>query len=141
MSDKTHAEEQTFTAQEVPVDDRIDVQAKHHGRHISYLETLIFNSLSKMCPAYTGGFWVFYETSNGTFFMAPDMEEKLTLSVEGNFFSGEVSAQAAGIVACLVAYNRLCWETQTDQDINRFHALRDFALEHEEAPLIMAAID
>ena len=141
MSDKTHAEEQTFTAQEVPIDDRIEVQAKHHGRHISSLETLIFNSLSEMCPTYTGGFWVFYETSNGTFFMAPDMEEKLTLSVEGNFFSGEVSAQAAGIVACLVAYNRLCWETQMDQDINRFYALRDFALEHEEAPLILAAID
>jgi hypothetical protein len=41
----------------------------------------------------------YYELSNGGFYMAPCLDKKLTMFVEGNGYEGILSADAAGIVA------------------------------------------
>jgi len=60
---------------------------------------------------------------------------------EGNGFKGEVSADAAGIIACLMAFSHLSFQTGDDRIIEAFHNLREFVSTHREARLIFLAID
>lgn len=94
-----------------------------------------------MCPDYRGGYWEFFTLSNGGFYMAPAAERAFVLTCEGNGVRGEVSADAAGIVATLMTLNCLAWTTQDPYFTDSFYWLRDFALEHAEAGAILRAID
>jgi hypothetical protein len=60
---------------------------------------------------------------------------------EGNYYQGEMSADAAGITASLFSINELANRTSDDSLINAYHLLLDFAREHEEAQEILSAID
>ncbi len=71
--------------------------------------------------------------------MFPNQAEPFRIEVNGNGFSGELSAEAAGIVACLFA---LCaFAEESEQGAEHYHLLRDFAMDHPEAGLIFRAID
>ena len=87
------------------------------------------------------GFGTSIDLSNGGFYMAPCDEKRFKIDVSGNYFSGELSADAAGIVASLFAQCDLANRYGDDKLINQYHWLRDFALEHAESDLIMRAID
>jgi hypothetical protein len=52
-----------------------------------------------------------------------------------------MSADAAGITACLFALSHLSFQTKNEKIAEHYHLLRDFALEHAEASIILAAID
>ena len=65
----------------------------------------------------------------------------MRIAVDGNGFSGSMSADAAGIVATLFALCDLAAQVRDDAVIDLFHGLRDFAEEHAEMALIFAAID
>jgi hypothetical protein len=52
-----------------------------------------------------------------------------------------MSADAAGITACLFALSHLSFQIQHESIASHFHTLRDFALDHAEASAILAAID
>jgi hypothetical protein len=53
-----------------------------------------------------------------------------------------MSADAAGITPCLFALSHLSFQMiQHESTANHFHQLREFALEHAEASVILAAID
>lgn len=122
--------------------DRINILPRYAGRHFIQLERLIYNVMGEYSEDYNGGFWIMWELSNGAFYMAPgDKTETYTMSCAGNWYEGTMSADAAGIVACLVAFNRMAWHTCEDRFINLFYALREWALEHPEAKEIFAAID
>ena len=96
--------------------------------------------MDKICGNYTGGFWEFYELSNGGFYMAPNMTEACVISVPfGNGYEGNMSAEAVGITACIYAY---CFLSETDPAMADHHwRLRDFANNHAEAGEIWRAID
>ena len=98
-----------------------------------------------MSEDYSGSYWHFYTLTNGGFYLAPTSDKLMHISVEGNRFDGEMSADAAGIVATLFALGQLAGEVQgTDSGdvlIDRYYFLRDFALDHAEARLIFKAID
>lgn len=109
-------------------------------------EGLVYNWMRGLAPedyAKGNGYWHFYDLSNGGFFMAPQSPESLTLFVDGNGFEGSMSAQAAGIVACLFALCQLANTDGRDQDhfIDQYHNLRAYAADHAEAALIYRAID
>lgn len=108
-------------------------------------EALVFGWMGRLCAAYHGGFWHFYTLSNGGFYMAPEHNGRLRIEVDGNGFAGELSADAAGIVATLFALNQLCAElagtADADALIDRYHHLAAFASEHAEAAAIYRAID
>jgi hypothetical protein len=73
--------------------------------------------------------------------MAPSGDRRFKVDVSGNGFTSELSADAAGIVASLFAFCYLANRVGDDKSINQYHWLRDFAIEHAEAGLIMRAID
>ena len=107
-------------------------------------ESLVYAWLRRLSEDYNGGFWNYYELSNGGFYMAPVLG-RLRLEVDGNGYSGEMSADAAGIVATLFALGQLAAETQgtdeCDALIDRYHWLREYAGTHAEAAQIYRAID
>ncbi|OAI04890.1 antirestriction protein [Methylomonas methanica] len=108
-------------------------------------EMLVYQTAETLCPDYKGGYWLFHELSNGGFYMAPDSDEPMRISVDGNWFDGVMSSDAAGIVITLFAVNRLIHtmhgRRNVDALIDRYHWLRAFAAEHADARLILAAID
>lgn len=65
----------------------------------------------------------------------------LTMTVPTNGFIGEMSGEAAGIVATLFALCQLAGETEVEQHIEHYHSLRSFACDHVEREQILAAID
>ena len=77
--------------------------------------------------------------------MAPRLDHSLHLTVGGNWFDADLSADAAGIVATLYSLCQLTSEMEGtdvgDVLIERYHSLRDFVRHHPEADLIYAAID
>ena len=59
-----------------------------------------------------------------------------------NGHSGTVSGDAAGIIATLYALSHLAFRFEDATVLSdRFHQLREFAMEHREAVMIFEAID
>jgi hypothetical protein len=131
----------TIKAIHVPQSKRMNTLPRYFGRQLLMGEALVYQSLQSVCAAYSGGFWDFLELSNGGFYMTPRLEGKLRILCEGNGFDDDMSCDAAGIVACLMAFNALAWQTREAHFGELFYQLRDFAAQHVEAASIFAAID
>lgn len=126
--------------------DRLSFLPTFFGKHLMIRgEALVFGWLDRLSDDYNGGYWHFYTLTNGGFYLALSSNKPMRISVEGNGFDGEMSADAAGIVATLFALGQLAGEVQgtniDDVLIDRYYFLRDFALDHAEARLIFKAID
>ncbi|AOX21527.1 antirestriction protein [Kozakia baliensis] len=105
-------------------------------------EAQLYDVAKKLCPDYRGGFWSFYRLSNTGLYAAPEMEcATVTVRWADNFFDGEMSPDAFGIVATLFALSAACCVSQSDLLAGRYDTLRDFAAEHDERNLIFRAID
>lgn len=131
-----------ITATEVPDDDRSTFLPTFFGmKHMLLGERLVFGWMEKLSEDYDGGLWSFYTLSNGAYYMAPKRSDKLNVVGPGNFYEGNMSADAAGIVATLYALNNLAWKTQEERFEDLFYALRDYAGDHAEGPKIFGAID
>jgi hypothetical protein len=109
-------------------------------------EAAVFDWMAALCPAYSGGYWQFYDLSNGGFYLALDAKvsaggeaPELLLRAE-NGFEDEMSYDAAGIVATMYAINRLIWQG-ADHLEDAFYKLRAFAAEHAEFRKILRAVD
>jgi len=135
------AERGRIVATEVPV-------ARHHHflteRFGSALllrsEMLVYGWMGRLCEGYRGGFWRIFDLSNGGFYMAPNLPGPFHLRVDGNGFVGNLSADAAGVVATMFALNHLACDGH-DQLDDAYYLLRDFACQHEEHQSILKAID
>jgi hypothetical protein len=73
--------------------------------------------------------------------MAPEVSESLRIEVLGNGYRGRMSADAAGITACLFAYSHLSFRFRAGPFGNHYAWLLDFAADHAEARSILAAVD
>ncbi|MCW5631939.1 MAG: antirestriction protein [Rubrivivax sp.] len=144
----------------VPDSARLGFLPKHFGSR-RYLrgEIAVYNWMGALCPDYRGGYWEFLELSNGSFYMRPAdcppraappgcptgasaaaRPHRMLVRVESNGFEGDVSADAAGIIATLFALNYLvCGGAEELTD--KYYALREFALRHPESASILGAID
>lgn len=122
-------------------DNRLSFLPKYFGKWMTHAEGCVYDKLKNICPAYHGGFWNFYELSNGGFYMAPEITEALPIFVESNGYECAMSADAAGIVTSLYALNKFCSVIEDEAMINRYYWLRDYALEHSEVKHILGAID
>lgn len=120
---------------------RINALPRHFGKHLLRLEAMVFDYMRRLSVDYGGGHWLFYELSNGGFYMAPDSQSPMRVTVHGNGYEGTMSADAAGIVACLFAIGQLAAMYEEDRTIEHYHALRHLAAEHGEARDILSAID
>ena len=147
----TEAAADTITATLVPEDERMNelpsrgLHALNLGSPIPLgLDMQVFSVMDRLSASYSGGVWDYWRLSNGGFFMSPRREDSMTIRVDGNFFEGEVSPQAAGIIATLFGLNWAMPRNQgkaLDTMVKHFDLLRDYAFTHEEADAIFAALD
>ncbi len=138
MSEVTAA----ITSSKVAEQDRNSFLPRACGHLSIYTETCIFDALKRLSDGvYRGGFWEFYELSNGGFYMAPVLGAPIRLMCDGNGFDGELSPDAAGIVATLFGIGRVLSHFEHDPLIEHYHRLREFAMDHDEAGSILACID
>jgi len=110
-------------------------------RGMMMFENYVYSHAEHFAAAYKGGYWEMYELSNGGFFMSPSESGIWRVFVASNCFEGEMSSQAFGIVCCLFTLSHLAARLGEENYSKRFHQLRDFALDHPEAQLILGAID
>lgn len=132
-----------ITRQPVSDDQRINHTAGIFGVHFPMrLEPFVYSIMDKLSRDYNGGYWGFYQLSNGGFYMAPDFNAKFTVSCE-NGFSGSMTADALGITACLYAYSHLSFGDDEFAEVcaQQYHWLREYMLEHPEVVNILRAID
>lgn len=126
----------------VPENARMSVLPKYLGaRYMMVGEGAVYSWMGALSPEYDGGLWDYYELSNGSFFMAPSGVEKLTIEARGNGYTGTMSAEAAGITACLYAFAQIANQTAQAHFIDLYQNLRAYAVRHFECSEILAAID
>jgi hypothetical protein len=131
----------------VPEARRLDFLPAMFGRYFMPGETALFNAAACYFDGYAGGLWDFYEAGDIRY-AVPAQRDRWAVSVPGNYFEGEVSADAAGIIASMFALNAMAGFAHqrgdgdaTDTLSDAYHALRHYACEHPEARAILAAID
>jgi len=137
-----HIEELAITATRICDGDRLGFLPRHFGAHMMIVERALYAELRHLCAEYRGGWWNFYDLSNGGCYLAPGGSEVFHLTVPGNGFDGRLTADATGITVTLFALSHLAFRFPSVPIFSdRFYQLRDFALEHGERQLIFAAID
>ncbi|MGK2890096.1 antirestriction protein [Klebsiella michiganensis] len=139
------AAQQEITATPVTDENRISFWPQHFDSIPQWiiLEPTVFAWMDRFCADYCGGIWSFYTLSNGGAFMTPeaDSNEPWSLFNTMNGNGGELSADAAGIAVCLMAYSHHAMRTECDAMTEHYYRLRDYALNHAECNTIMHIID
>ena len=134
-------EMEIITATKMNDEERLDFFPRHVGvTKMLAFERHVFAWMGTLCKEYRGGFWEFYDLSNGGFYIAPVDEERMRLIWPGNYFDGEMSSDAAGIVATLFALNSFA-EQISPAFGEKYMQLYDYIDSHPEAQAIYAAID
>jgi len=122
----------TIISSRVPDKLRLDFLPKHFGFPLMLkIESAVYSWMRALCNHYTGGYWQFYDLSNGGIYLAPESGDTFTVTVPSNYFSGQVSADAAGIIATLFALNQLCNKSPNLTLYDKYYLLLDFANEHK----------
>ena len=105
-------------------------------------ERTVYQFMSWLAPEdYAGGMLRFHEQGRQPLFLSPDTEKPFRISCETNGYQGEVSAEAAGIIATLFALSHLSFRHEADQLADAYARLYAFAGDHAEAGEIFSAID
>jgi hypothetical protein len=138
---ETEMEAPEITARKVRISKRLETLPRHFGRNFLAVERSIFGTMRSVCPDYDGGYWEFWELSNGGFFMALPKSETYDLTIYANDFTGQLDGCSAGIVACLFVYSTLSFEPGMVRMADYFHWLRDYAAGLPTSETILAAID
>ncbi|MDL4916290.1 MAG: antirestriction protein [Enterobacterales bacterium endosymbiont of Blomia tropicalis] len=95
-----------ITARIIPNNRRMAFLPRLFGAWYLTGEAGVYNHARTLCADYQGGSWEFVELSCGSGFMYPLSAERFTVSVSGNWFEGELSAEATGIVLTLFMVRR-----------------------------------
>ncbi|TCG08597.1 antirestriction protein [Paraburkholderia steynii] len=135
------SETRAITATIVPDERRMEILPRYFGQHMIRAEVAVYSAMSLLCVTYHGGFWDYVELSNGAFYMAPRLSDPLPITCDGNGYDGEMSSDAAGIVATLFALNAMAWSTEDETFTDLYHGVLAFVPSHAEARKIFAAID
>jgi hypothetical protein len=105
-------------------------------------ERAVYQFMSWLAPDdYNGGLWQFHEQNGQPLFLSPDGDKRFRLFCETNGYVGEVSAEAAGIIATHFALSHLSFQQEADQLSEAYLRLYAFAGDHPEAGEIFKAID
>jgi hypothetical protein len=105
-------------------------------------ENTVYSMLDRLSPLdYGGGFWDFYEHKGKPLFLAPKSRSRFRITGEITGFQGEVSAEAAGIIATLFAFSHLSFQYPSDYLSDGYGRLYAYSVEHPDAAEIFQAID
>lgn len=145
--------DQKIVATLVPDYNRLVFLPKYFGSYFISGEKLVFNWMSRMNTEYRGGYWNFFELSNGGFYMALKKQDERKIIMSTGHVMREVSSDAAGIVVTLFTMNYIInteygnvncspeQEASIECLYEHFYQLRDYAIEHPESAAIFALID
>ena len=137
-----YIEQSSIVATRVPEMSRMTFLPQHFDTHMMIFERELYAQLRPLSADYDGGYWHFYDLSNGGCYLAPTARERFHITVPGNGFGARLSADATGIMATLFALSHLSFRFPSYEIYSeRFYQLRDFAGEHAERRLIFGAID
>lgn len=131
-----------ITATKVSDDKRLKFLPRLFGSQFLRGERAAYNWAESLSDDHDGAYWEFFDLSNGSGFMAPAGDKEYKVEVSTNYYSGTMSTEAFGIVVTLFAMSSLFSETMVSEElIDKYELLRDFAAEHPEASKIYKAID
>jgi len=134
---------------EVCEDQRLDFLPWKLPNGFFSFENLVYSYMDHLCEEYDGGYWDFYDLSNGGFFMALHTEDD-SMMIRGldNGYEAAMSPEAAGVVVTLYALSHMLNDprfTKEEESETRLHdhywRLREFADQHLESRKIRGAID
>ncbi len=122
--------------------DRPKTLASHFGNQCLVFENKVYNWTTILSKDYTGGYWEFYNLSNGGFYMAPKTDKTFYIINPMNGFTGHMGYEAVGISVCCLVFSDLSFDFQINPVwADRFYQLRAFAMQHTEAISITRLID
>jgi len=105
-------------------------------------ENSVYSLMERLSPRdYGGGLWNFYEIGTQPLFLAPTSKPRYRIESEITEYRGEVSAEAAGIIATLFAFSHLSFRFESDFLANGHERLHRYLDGHPEASAIYRAID
>lgn len=147
-NERSGKDEQTITETEVTTPKaRLDFLFSKLRSQCVDFENAVYLWMGKLCPEYSGGFWKFYNLSNGSFYMQPPKSYELC---SPNGFMDEVTAQEAGIIVTIMMFSELSFATHRkgltedcERISNYYHQLREyiFTLDENTQSKIFSAID
>lgn len=130
-----------IVAKDVPDGQRMTFLPRRFGsRLVLAAESMLYEWLRRLSPDYTGGIWRFVDLSNGGFYMAPYGDTPLRVRWDDNGFDGQLSPDAAGIVATLFTLSHLSFAGH-EALADAYQQLLDYAASHPESASIFRAID
>ncbi|OBZ97479.1 antirestriction protein (plasmid) [Pararhizobium polonicum] len=131
------------TASVVPDERGLEFLPTLFGRSLLLIgENTVYSLMERLSPLdYGGGFWDFYEHEGKPLFLAPRSKSRFRITGEITGFQGEVSAEAAGIIATLFAFSHLSFQHQSERLSEGYGRLYAYSAEHPEAAEIFQAID
>lgn len=110
--------------------------------HLILAENIVYFFMEKLSPLdYSGGFWDFYEFDGKPLFLAPQSKARFRITGGVTCFQGEVSAEAAGIIATLFTFSHLSFQAESERFSEGYGRLYHYAGDHPEASEIFQAID
>ncbi|GAA5665636.1 MULTISPECIES: antirestriction protein [Hyphomicrobiales] len=111
-------------------------------RYMIVAESTVYKIMQGLSPYdYRGGFWNFYERGGRPLFLAPTSKPCFQIESGLTDFRGEVSAEAAGIIATLFTLSHLSFSFESDHFAEGYQRLRAYSDGHPESSAIFAAID
>ncbi len=127
----------------VPGERRLEFLPGLFGRSLLIIgENAVYSLMERLSPLdYCGGFWDFYEFAGQPLFLAPRSKSSFRITGEITGFQGEVTGQAAGIIATLFAFSHLSFQHQSEHLTEGYGRLYAYSAGHPEASEIFQAID
>jgi hypothetical protein len=129
------------TATLVPQTQRLDFLPRHFGTAALAVEGAVFVTMERLCAAYHGGYWDFYDLSNGGALLVPSGAAQYYLECDGNGHACHLPPLATGVAVCAMAYNHLAFRRDGRVFSEMFYRLRDFLAQQPEAGELWALID
>lgn len=141
MNHENH-EHAVISAALIADDKRLDALPHAFGRDFLRIEQAVYLAMRQLCADYDGGYWDYYHLSNNGFYMATQAAGEQVRIVTPNYFDQTVSADAAGIIACLYAFSMVAnLRISGVEPTYRYHDLLAYTGGHPECAAIRAAID
>jgi antirestriction protein len=141
---QANEETNSITATLVPEEERLVYIEKTFGIHFPIaIEPIVYGITERMAEKYHGGYWNFYSLSNSGFYMAPEGDEVYSVT-SANYFQGEISSDAMGIVSCATVYSHLSFskrEGLAKLCARHYYLLREFINFHPELAVMLRILD
>jgi hypothetical protein len=105
-------------------------------------ENAVYGWADRFSREYSGGLWDFRTDDAGVRYLVPLGYDTFNVEQSMNGYEGQMSADAYGIFCTLMGLSQMMERHQDNEALfANFETLREFAYEHAEARVLIAALD